>query len=177
MDVIFSTGLWVQPSPYNELYPFPASPQNAQKSSVSSIEANFQSILDEFLGSVDSEIQERLCKIEKLRQLCPANHLGLITEMWEVAYMYWNEEKYPEAEYWWRQLSRCPPSPDTQVHALLIESRLFLSVVLCIQRKLKEAKDEHQIVHQLVLSSSGVHEILIEHSLSTGGGGGHSTES
>jgi tetratricopeptide (TPR) repeat protein len=169
MDVMFSTGLWVHPSPYNELYPFPASPQNAQKSSVFSIEADFQSILDAFLGSVDSEIQQRLCKIEKLRQLCPVNHLGLITEMWEVVLMYWDEEKYPEAEYWGRQLSRCPPSPDTQVHELLIKSRLLLSVVLFMQRKLKEAKDEHQIVHQLVLSSSGVHEILIEPSLSIGG--------
>lgn len=110
MDVMFSTGLWIQPSPYNELYPFPSAPQNAQKSSVSSIEANFQSIFDAFQCSVDSEIQERLCKIEKLRQLCPANHLGLIIEMWEVALMYWNEEKYPEAEYWWRQLASYPGS-------------------------------------------------------------------
>jgi tetratricopeptide (TPR) repeat protein len=168
MDVIFSTGLWVQPSPYNELYPFPADPQSAQKWSVSSIEANFQSVFYASHCSVESEIQERLCKIEKLRQLCPANHPGLIIEMWEIALMYWHKEKYPKAEYWWRQLARCPLSPAT--HAVVISSRLFLSSVLWTQRKLKEARSEHQIVHQLVLSSSVVYEILIEGSLSIGGG-------
>lgn len=92
MDVMFSTGLWVQPSPYNELYPFPSGTQGPQKSSVSSTGANFHSISNEFQCSADSEIQDRVCKIEKLRQLCPANHPGLMVEMLEVTTMYLNEK-------------------------------------------------------------------------------------
>jgi tetratricopeptide (TPR) repeat protein len=169
MDIMFSTGLWVLPSPYNEIYPFPSDPQNAQKSSVSSIDANFQSTFDAFQCSVNSEIQERLCKIEKLRQLCPENHPGLIIEMWEVAMMYWDEENYPEAEYWWRQLVQCPPSPAPLVNAVSISSRMALPSVLLMQRKLKEARMEHQIVRQLVLRSSVVCEKLIKRSLLIGG--------
>jgi hypothetical protein len=169
MDVMFSTGLWVRPSPYKELYSFPSNPQNAQKSLVSSIEANFQSTFDAFQYSADSEIQKRLCKIEKLRQLCPENHPGLIIEMCGVAMMYWDEEKYPEAEYWGRQLVQCPPSPATLVNAVLVLSRITLLSVLFMQRKFKEARMEHQIVHQLVLSSGVVYEKLIKGSLVTGG--------
>ncbi|KAE9370163.1 hypothetical protein N431DRAFT_378299 [Stipitochalara longipes BDJ] len=169
MDFMLSTGVCVQPSPYNELYPFSSATPNAQKSSVSSIEANFQSIFDTFPSSVDSKIQERLCKIEKLRQLCPANHRGLIVEIMEVILMYWHEKKYHETEYWCRQLDLCPPSADAEVQKRLIFSRMMLSITLWRQRKLKEARREHQTTHQLVLSSSDVSEDIMAFSLYTGG--------
>jgi hypothetical protein len=78
-------------------------------------------------------------------------------------------KKYHEVEYWCRQLTQCPPSLAIHNHLLFIGSRILLSSVLFRQRKLEEARSEHQIVHQLVLSSTLVDELFVEWSLFVGG--------
>jgi hypothetical protein len=157
MDVMFSTGIWVQPSPYNELYPFPSATETIQMSRVSSTATDFTL---RFLNiyhpypSVDSDVQEHLLKIEKLRQLCPKNHPGLILEILAVAQMYLEEEKYLEAGYWCRQILESPKSPGTKCHELLATTRILLSIALIEQDHMSEAIRELQIGHQYILGSS-----------------------
>lgn len=153
MDVMFPSGLWLSPTPYSELYPFPSAPITTHQSTK---RFPFGAVTT---GSPRSEInpdeiEERLENIERLRQVCSENHGALIMEMYEVAAVYYNAKRYAAAEYWYRQIIKTTPSRSKRIQWVVVASRVILSRVLYFGGKFLEAKRTHQIAHRLALNNA-----------------------
>ncbi|KAN0116853.1 hypothetical protein V8E51_002830 [Hyaloscypha variabilis] len=166
MDVIFPTGFWVTPSPYNELYPFPTTTTLTAKSNISS---SITSVSQYFLVNMsDTKLKERLLKIEKLQQLCSPNHLGLLSEMYAVARAYYARRHSPNyadcgnVKHWSKQIIDSPFSEATEAQVLVAKSWLLLSWVLYRERRDTEAMDAHRAAHHWILNSGVVDEEFTE---------------
>jgi tetratricopeptide (TPR) repeat protein len=167
IDVEFSTGLWIPPNPYNELYPFPSSPLNSA-SLTSSICAGGSSRIsqhherDGTTPFSEVDMQERLRKTSKLRQMCPASHPGLIQEMFEISRLYYLEERYSDAEYWAGQIVQIPYEDAINSTDFLYRSWHRLAYALCMQKRFEEAKATHQRHQQWIVHHNVVRSDLFE---------------